>query len=213
MSYFPYPILNSDSGLQVNEAKTELCLFHRGDTVPIKVSINGNVVTSKTTINVLGVIFDSKLQWADHILHTIKRSMNALNAIRLIKNYFKKDELLQLITSNFYSILYYNSEIWHLPSLKPSLKQKLLSASARALKVCNRQVDNYMSFENIHTLNKRATPIKILKYKLAICLFKLYNMNYNVIEFCILNFNQVITSRQTNFITVRSNRTQVGINS
>ena len=140
-----------------------------------------------------------------YISHTIKRSMNALNAIRLIKSYFKKDELLQLITSNFYSILYYNSEIWHLPSLKPSLKQKLLSASARALKICNRQVDNYMSFDNIHTLNKRATPNKILKYKLAICLFKLYNMNYNVVEFCMLNFNQVITSRQTNFITLKNN--------
>ena len=54
----------------------------------------------------------------------------------------KKEELLNLLTSNIYSILYYNSEIWHLPSLKPTLKQKLLSASARALKVYNTLVDS-----------------------------------------------------------------------
>ena len=164
-------------------------------------------------MNVLGVIFDSKLQWSEQISNTIKRSMNALNAIRLIRRYFKRDELLNLVTSNFYSILYYNSEIWHLPSLKPALKQKLLSASAKALKICNRMVDNSMSFENIHVLNKRATPCKIQKYKLALCLHKLYNKDFNVVEFCSLNFNQVFTSRQTKFITIKSNRTKVGLNS
>ena len=109
--------------------------------------------------------------------------------------------------------LFYNSEIWHLPSLKSTLKQKLLSASAKALKVCNRQVDLSMSFEMIHALHKRATPVKFQKCKVGICLFKLYNMNYNAIEFCSLNINQVFTSRQTKFITVKSNRKKVGLNS
>ena len=136
--------------------------------------------------------------------------MSALNAIHLIRRYFKKDELLQLITSNFYSILYYNSEIWDLPSLKPTLKQKFLSASAKALKVCYRLVNNTMSFEYIHILNNRATPCKIQKYKLALCLFKLYNLDFNSIEFCSLNFNQVFTSRQTTFIILKSNRTRLG---
>ena len=176
------------SGMKVNESKTELCLFHRGDSGPITVNINGNEVTSKKTINILGVIFDSKLQWSDQVAHSIKRSMNALNAIRLIRRFFKRDELLNLLTSNFYSILYYNSEIWHLPSLKPTLKQKLLSASARALKVCNKYTDNNVSFEAIHDLCNRATPIKMQKYKLAICLYKLYNSEFNPIEFYLLNW-------------------------
>ena len=199
--------------MKVNESKTELCLFHRGDSGPITVNINGNEVTSKKTINILGVIFDSKLQWSDQVAHSIKRSMNALNAIRLIRRFFKRDELLNLLTSNFYSILYYNSEIWHLPSLKPTLKQKLLSASARALKVCDKYTDNNVSFEAIHDLCNRATPIKMQKYKLAICLYKLYNSEFNPIEFYLLNFNQVVTSRQRNFIIVKSNRTRVGLNS
>ena len=59
------------SGMKVNESKTELCLFHRGDSGPITVNINGIEITSKKTINILGVIFDAKLQWSDHIYHAI----------------------------------------------------------------------------------------------------------------------------------------------
>ena len=104
--------------LPSNYVSEIICLFHKGDTAPIKITINGNEVTSKKSINILGVIFDSKLQWSDHIAHTIKNSMSALNAIRLIKKFFTQKELLWLVTSNFYLIMYYNSEIWHLPSLK-----------------------------------------------------------------------------------------------
>ena len=149
--------------------------------------------------NVLGVIFDSKLQWSDHISRTIKRSMNALNAIQIIRNFFTKQELLGLVTSNLYSILYYNSEIWHLPTLKPTLKQKNLSASAKALKVCIKNLEPMTSFDNIHIMCNRATPNKMLNYKLALSLFKLYNCNYNSLEFVNLNFSQVLTSRQTTF--------------
>ena len=38
--------------------------------------------------------------------------------------YLSSAELL-LLTSNFYSFLYYNSKIWHIPSIKPDLKQSI----------------------------------------------------------------------------------------
>ena len=98
--------------------------------------------------------------------HCVSRSLNALNAIKLIKKFVIKKELLQLITSNFYSTLYYNSDIWNLPSLKVSLKGKLMSASVKALKVCMYYPDPMISFENIHLLNKRATPNAMMKYNL-----------------------------------------------
>ena len=124
------------SGLRVNAAKTELCLFHKNDTPPIALKISELTLTSKPFMNVLGVIFDTKLQWAPQVNQSFKKSASALNAIRLIKRFFNTTELVQLVTSNFYSILFYNSEVWHLPSLKNTLKQSLLSASAKALKLC-----------------------------------------------------------------------------
>ena len=52
-----------DSGLKVNDQKTEHCLFSKLDTLPVTISINAFDILSNTQINVLGVIFDSKLQW------------------------------------------------------------------------------------------------------------------------------------------------------
>ena len=80
-------------------------------------------------MNVLGVLFNFKLTWANHILKQINRANKALHAIKLIRKY---KEILTLLTSNFYSILYYNSKVWHLPSLKIQIKQLLLSVSANA---------------------------------------------------------------------------------
>ena len=52
-----------------------------------------------------------------------------------------------------------------------------------------------------------------MKYKLALCLFKLYNENYNPFEFLNSNINQVIMRRQINFKILKSNSYKVGNNS
>ena len=46
------------SGLLVNEAKTEICLFHTRDQPPIKVRVLNAEITSSKSMNVLGVIFE-----------------------------------------------------------------------------------------------------------------------------------------------------------
>ena len=60
---------------------------------------------------------------------------------------------------------------------------------------------------------QKSHPENVLKYKLALCLFKLYNENFNSIEFAQLNFNQVLTGRQTHFKTLKNNAYKVGLNS
>ena len=99
-----------DSGLVVNEEKTELCLFHKRDHPSVEVTINGKIIKSKKCINVLGVLFDSKMQWIDQVSQAITKSKKALHGIKLIRKYMTKSEIKMLITSNFYSILYYNCE-------------------------------------------------------------------------------------------------------
>ena len=95
------------SGLKVNESKTEICLFHRSIQLQVSLNINGTIIKSIASMNVLGVIFGSKLNWNDHISKAISKSNRALHCIRLIKYYFNSEELAQLITSNFYSVLFY----------------------------------------------------------------------------------------------------------
>ena len=136
----------------------------------------------------------------------------AIGAIKLIKRFFSKKEILQLITSNFYSVLYYNSEIWHIPSLnKNTLKQKLLSVLAKALKISMYYPDPMISFANIHVMNQRATPESMLLYRLSIQLFKLYNINTHSLEWVSLNWNQILTSIQSKFEILKTNVKKVGL--
>ena len=73
-----------DSGLKVNDGKTETCLFYRKDTPALTLTINNANVITKNEINVLGVTFDSKLTWQTHTQMAITKSKKALQAIRLI---------------------------------------------------------------------------------------------------------------------------------
>ena len=128
------------------------------------------------------------------------------------QKYFNTNELLAFVTSNFYSILFYNSEIWHLPSLKNNLKQKLLSSSAKAITVCVKYCTRDVSFNDLHALYHRATPENVLSYKMAISLYRLYNSEIYSLEWVSLNCNQIITSRQTKIISSKAHIKPVGIN-
>ena len=201
-----------DSGLKVNESKTEICLFYRKDSPQVEVLVSGIVVKTKDHMNVVGVIFDSKLNWAKHISTQINKANSALHAIKLIRKYFNPKEILSLLTANYFSILYYNSEVWHIPSLKPELKQILLSSSANALKISQKLPDRYESFINVHRACKRATPNQFIIYKHSILLHKLYNLHSPKLDWVDLNFNQTFTSRQTTFNTIKSNNFLIGNN-
>ena len=72
--------------------------------------------------------------------------------------------------------------------------------------------DNMISFENIHRMNNRAMPDSIMTYKTAIQLHKLYNTTSQSLDWISLNFDQILTTRQTTFQIIKSNNTKVGLN-
>jgi hypothetical protein len=114
------------SGLKVNESKTELCIFHRSDNTDGSLLVDDVLIKSKNEINVLGITFDSKLQWGLQVSRAIVGANTSLQAIKLIRKYFTTPEIVQLLTSNFYSRFYYGSEIWHIPTLNRNCKKMLL---------------------------------------------------------------------------------------
>ena len=86
-------------------------------------TFNNVIVRSKDHMNVVGVTFYSKLTWAKHVFKQVNKLSSALHTIKLIRKYFNQEEIIILLTSNFYSILFYNSKVWHILTLKPELKQ------------------------------------------------------------------------------------------
>ena len=103
-------------------------MFHCKDKPLIKLKINGTKINSIKFMNVLGVHFDSKLNGQIHIQNAISKSKKALQAIKINKELFSKQELMSLVTANYYSILFHSSEIWLIPSLTCQMKTQLMSA-------------------------------------------------------------------------------------
>ena len=121
-------------------------------------------------------------------------------------------DINMLLTSNFYSILYYNCEIWLSNGLNITLKQKILSASSQALLMLNNSSDMRTSFTQLHKLEKRALPMEFAKYRLAIQLFKIYNGTSMDNDWIDMNIQQNFNARQTNFHITDSSRLKVGKN-
>ena len=201
-----------DSGLQVNEDKTEVCLFHRNDQPTTTIRILGNSVKTKREMNVLGVLFDSKLSWGPHVAQAICKANKSLYAIRTIKKFFNLAQIKILLTTYFYSTLFYNSEVWLSPFLNSEIRHQLVSSSAKALQCCLTVYNPFISHIKIHEHLKQPLPPKIALYKLSLQLHKIYNQTENSHEWLHFANQIIITRRQTKFEISKINNYKIGIN-
>ncbi|MBF0208930.1 MAG: reverse transcriptase family protein, partial [Oligoflexia bacterium] len=147
-----------DSGLKVNETKTEVCIFSHVDTEPKNITLQGKLITTNKSIKVLGVLFDSKLTWIPHINSAISGARKKLQAIKLLSKYLSREKLIQVSTAFFYQKLYYGCQIWLGKHLNQSIKQKLLAASSQCLRICCKDYQKRYSYDMLHRLCNRATP-------------------------------------------------------
>ena len=196
----------TQSGLKINEKKTEICIFHRTITVKRIMVISNTPITTTNSINILGIIFDSNLNWNKQYNNAISDANQNLHAIRIIAKYFTKDEIKTLLTSLYYSKLYYGSEVWHLPGRTETQNKKLKFASANAIRSCNKSLTIYNTHTQIHKSASRAMPDQMIIYKHALVMHKLINSCQPEQEFLNLNFqlNQNPRIQHANFFN-RSN--------
>jgi len=87
-----------NSGLKVNEAKTELITFGQ-KTSNMTINLNGTIVKAEKSMKVLGVIFDHQFNWTAHINETINKLSKVQFGLRCLRKYFDLGELLGLVTS------------------------------------------------------------------------------------------------------------------
>ena len=117
-----------------------------------------------------------------------------------------------LLTSNFYSLLYYNCEIWLSQGLNARHKQQILAASSNALKILGNVSGLRTSFVQLHINEKRALPVDFGRYKMAIQLHKIYNgveMNSDWVD---MNHQQNFNARSRMFQINDYSRLKIGKN-
>ena len=140
--------------------------------------------------------------------NSVRKARSALQGLRVINKYFTLTERLTLITSFFYSRLYYGSQVWLIPSLKSILKTKLFSASGAALKLLDRD----RSFKELHKKYNRATPTQFQKYTTAVSLYDLIKKEIPEDEWINLQFNIQNDRRNTRLSFQTNNRLKCGLN-
>jgi hypothetical protein len=200
------------SGLKVNDSKTEVCIFHRKTKTVVVIELDGCLIKSKQKISKLGMVFDCQLNWDEQINNSIRNANRSLFALKVIKNYFNKNEITDLLTSLFFSQLYYGSEVWHLPDLSFLQKKKIKNASANALKISLYNINPFTSHTEIHNLAKRSPPENYCKYKHAILIHKLFNNYMPALEHIHLNFQLADNERHDSLVFTRNQKFKVGNN-
>ena len=196
------------SGLKVNIGKTELVIFHRMDATVGTIQLNGFEIVSKKEMSVLGVMFDSKLEWSTQVEKASRKARSTLQGLRVIDKYFTIPEKLTLLTTFFYSRLYYGSQIWLIPSLKRVLKTKLFSASGNALKLLERGT----SFRDLHKKYNRATPTQFQKYTTAVSFYDLVKTETPENDWINIQFNIQNDRRNPRLTFQTNNRYKCGLN-
>jgi len=204
-----------DSGLVVNETKTEFCVFHKNKTINCTIRINNIEITNKPSMKALGLTLDAHLNWEDHILKQSKQCDKITMGFNLLKKHFNRDELLTLVTSLFYSKLYYASEVWLSSNLSMRSQKLLLTTSSRVLKTisgikCNHE--DKISYYELHKRLNRATPQMMTLYVQATCLHRVLTNNVPNNVFLDLLYHHYEARRHYKPTFSKTNKTRVGCN-
>ena len=194
------------SGLIINDKKTDLCIFHRKSQEKVTIEVHGTMIESANHINILGIIFDSNMTWDQQYDHAAKSASHNLHAICIIAKYFNPEEKNTLLTSLFYSKLYYGSEVWHLPGRSLTQNKKLKFASVNTIRSCDRSISIFETHTHIHKSASQALPDQMIYYKQAITMFKLFQTCQPEQEFVHLNFqlNQNPRIHHANFSSMQN---------
>ena len=80
----------SDNGMQSNPSKFEFILNSSTDLGVVEIDIDGNTtIKSESSVKVLGVIIDSKLNFSEHASACCKKGARQLNALTRIAKYLE----------------------------------------------------------------------------------------------------------------------------
>ena len=159
-------------------------------------------------MKVLGIIFDSRLEWSSQVEKSIGAARQATQALGLVRNYFTHKEMSKLITALVYSRLYYAAQVWLLPNLKKKLMDKLYSQSGRTLKL----IDRHSTYKQLHCDYSRATPMLYSQYLTCILYYDIIKTDFMMQEVDSVIANTLVDRRNKNIVFTTNNMCKFGFN-
>ena len=142
----------SENKLSLNIKKTNYMFFNPSKSVSDELELNimNEKIDKVTTQKFLGVIFDNKLQWKDHINHIISKLNSCLGACRRALPFLSHSALYTIYHSLMQSHIDYCNTTWGAwePRGNKTILQRLQAVSNNFFRMTYR-LDNTASVRNI----------------------------------------------------------------
>jgi hypothetical protein len=125
------------NNMQINCGKTKEMIVYFGKkkiNIP-EITMGGKQLERVENTKLLGIIFNNKLTWDDHVNYICTKVSKRIYFIRLLKRAgVSSNDILLVYFSIIRSVLEYGSEIWH-PGLNKKQTKQLEHIQKRVLKI------------------------------------------------------------------------------
>ena len=133
------------SGMHINEGKTKEVLIHFGKSYPVHsippIKINGADIERVDSFKMLGVYFNTRLDWNDHAAHIVtKANKRIFCLIQLVRAGVASKDIVRVYCSLIRSVLEYCCQVWH-PGLTVQQSRDIERIQKRCLKIIFPNVD------------------------------------------------------------------------
>ena len=108
--------------------------------------------------------------------------------------------------------MYYAAEIWLIPTLKPALKQQLLSISTQALRIVADDFYHTFNSTDLHVMLSRFNPKQMSIYVSLLNLYRCFNNRIPETIWIDLQFKFLPLTRTNKFLIPPTNKLRVGTN-
>ena len=198
-------------GMVVNSSKTEAIYFSKHEQNGLEMEVASSKIEVGTTMRVLGVMFDSKLSWENHIVHVCNIVKKKIYALRRISSDLNQAELLNIAHGSIYSVLYYAAGTWLNEGLKEKFVRRLKVLSNSTLQIVFGKRRQECSTLELHSLANMLTPKQMVLYQPACLLQKVLAVKAPG-DLYTLAMSQVSYKERTNTTMVTKNWTsKVGL--
>jgi len=152
-------------GMVTNVSKTELIFFSRKPIMDqCSLSVNGTIVNHKPTMKVLGLTFDSHLNWNAHLDKIKQKARFSLHKMKFLRKYLDQSQMKKVITSHFFGTIYYGAPIWMTEVSSSRVWNTLNVLHYKALRTVCSDFRKLKSRRELDTIVKRARPHEWMKY-------------------------------------------------
>ena len=160
--------------LTLNLAKTHFMVFHKSKHkwYNIDIKINNVRIEQVKHTKFLGVIFDDRLDWSNHISYINTKIAKGIGIICRAKKYFSRSALINLYNAFIFPYLIYCVEVWG--NALSTHTQPLIKLQNKIVKIIS--YPNHPSDKNTLCTHTGVLPFNILvKYRIGLFMYKLFN--------------------------------------